>query len=165
MDTTISDLRCILLRDLDTLADQLRGYPDERLIWEAPEGITNTGGTLALHLAGNISHYLGAVLGGSDYVRDRPAEFGDRDVPRAELLARIDQARAAVDETLRSLDPGRMVEPFPVEVGGVRLPTGRLLLHLTAHFAYHLGQLDYHRRLVTGDASGVGAQSVRALSD
>jgi uncharacterized damage-inducible protein DinB len=165
MDMTISDLRRILLRDLDTLADQIRAYPREEQIWEAPEGLRNTAGTLALHLAGNIRHYIGAVLGDSDYVRDRPAEFGDRDVGRDEILARIAAARADVEETLANLEPRRLAEPFPVEVGGVTLPTGRQILHLVTHFAYHLGQLDYHRRVVTGDPEGVGAQSVAALAD
>jgi uncharacterized damage-inducible protein DinB len=165
MNTTLSDLRRILLRDLDTLADQLRAYPQESQIWEAPEGIRNTAGTLALHLAGNIQHYLGAVLGGTGYVRDRPAEFGDRNVGREEMLNRIAAAREAVDHTLSTLDPARLDEPFPVEVGGVTLPMGRQLLHLATHFAYHLGQLDYHRRVVTGNPDGLGAQSVVALSD
>lgn len=163
MNALISDLRRIFLRDFDTLADEIRAYPDEAQIWAAPPGVRNTAGTLALHLAGNMEHYLGAVLGGSDYVRDRPAEFADRDVPRREILDRIAAAREAADRTLSALDPSRLDEPFPVDVAGVRLPTGRQLMHLATHFAYHLGQLDYHRRIVTGDPEGVGAQSVPAL--
>lgn len=165
MNTLLSDLRRILLRDLDTLDAQLRAYPREDQIWEAPDGIRNTAGTLALHLAGNLRHYVGHVLGGSDYQRDRPAEFADRDVSREDILGRIAAAREVVDRTLSTFDPAHLGEPFPVEIGGVRLPIARQLLHLSTHFAYHLGQVDYHRRIVTGNPEGVGAQSVSALAD
>lgn len=165
MATVIDDVRRILLRDLDTLEDQLLGYADEGQIWASLGKIPNSAGTLALHLTGNIQHYIGAVLGGSGYVRDRPGEFADRDVPRAELLARIQTTRAAVRRGLAHLDPDRLGEPYPVPIAGVTLPIGRQLLHFATHFAYHLGQLDYHRRAVTGDATATGAQSVPALAD
>ena len=165
MSDTVRDLRRILLRDLDTLRAELEAYPREEQIWEAPDGIRNTAGTLALHLAGNLHHYIGAVLGGTGYVRDRPGEFGDRDVPRGELLARIDDARAVVARVLAELPDERLADPFPVEVAGVTPPTGRLLMHLAVHFGYHLGQLDYHRRIVTGNPDGVGAQSVPVLME
>jgi uncharacterized damage-inducible protein DinB len=165
MNSTLDAVRRLLLRDLDTLRDEIRAYPQEEQIWAAPDGIRNTAGTLALHLAGNLHHYLGTVLGGGDYVRDRPAEFGDRGRSRDELLDRIAAAREAVDRTLSELDPARLAEPFPVKVGGVVPMTGTFLMHLAVHCGYHLGQLDYHRRVVTGDPEGVGAQSVAALVD
>ncbi len=165
MSQSVRDLRRILLRDLDTLRAELEAYPREEQMWEAPEGIRNTAGTLALHLAGNLHHYVGAVLGGMTYVRNRPGEFGDRDVSRAELLARIAGAREAVDRVLAQLPEDRLANPFPVEVAGVRPLTGRFLMHLAVHFGYHLGQLDYHRRIVTGDPDGVGAQSVPILME
>ncbi|MEJ2541534.1 MAG: hypothetical protein P8188_16475, partial [Gemmatimonadota bacterium] len=117
MNSTLDAVRRLLLRDLDTLRDEIRAYPQEEQIWAAPDGIRNTAGTLALHLAGNLHHYLGTVLGGGDYVRDRPAEFGDRGRSRDELLDRIAAAREAVDRTLSELDPARLSEPFPVKVG------------------------------------------------
>jgi len=165
MSQTVRDLRRILLRDLDTLRAELEAYPREEQIWEAPDGIRNTAGTLALHLAGNLHHYVGAVLGGTAYVRDRPGEFGDRDVPRGEMLVRIAEAREAVARVLAELPEARLADPFPVEVAGVRPPTGRFLMHLAVHFGYHLGQLDYHRRIVTGMPDGLGAQSVAILME
>lgn len=165
MTTVIDDVRRILLRDLDTLEDQLGRYPEDGQIWAPLGEIPNSAGTLALHLTGNIQHYIGAVLGGSGYVRDRPGEFADRNVPLSELLARIEATRAAVQEGLAKVDPTRLNEPYPVPIAGATLPIGRQLLHFATHFAYHLGQLDYHRRVVTGDATAVGAQSVSALAD
>ena len=42
--------------------------------------------------------------------------------------------------------------------------TGEYLVHLSVHFAYHLGQLDYHRRVVTGQNTGVDAMRPGDLS-
>jgi uncharacterized damage-inducible protein DinB len=160
---TTEDLRTIMLRDLGALKRELGAYPDDETVWTVPAGVPNSAGTLALHLAGNLHHYVGAVLGGSGYVRDREEEFGARDLPRSELMARIDAASAAVDGALRELDENRLDEPFPADFPHGRVAAGRFLLHLATHLAYHLGQVDYHRRLVTGDATGVEAQSLKAI--
>ncbi len=157
-------LESILLRDLATLRRELEAYADERDLWRTAPGVPNSSGTLALHLAGNLQHYLGAVLGGSGYRRDRPAEFARRDVPRAELLAGLDAAEAAVRTTLGS---GRAIDleaPFPEAVGGFQVGTGDFLLHLAAHFAYHLGQVDYHRRLLAGPGADARAVGIGALA-
>lgn len=156
-------LKDILLRDLAALKREVEAYPDDASVWATPGGVKNSAGTLALHLAGNLHHYLGTVLGGTDYVRDREGEFGDRDLPRGEILARIDAAAVAVDAALTGMDPARLDEPFPAEFPWGTLNTGRFLLHLSVHFGYHLGQLDYHRRVVTGQEKGVEALSLQAL--
>ena len=51
----------------------------------------------------------------------------------------------------------RLSHDFPEAVGGARVATGEYLVHLVSHFTYHLGQLDYHRRLVSGDDRGIDA--------
>lgn len=160
-----ADLSRLLARELATLRDELLAYPDERAIWTLPAGLPNSAGTLALHLAGNLRWFIGAQLGATGYVRDRDAEFARHDVPRAELIAGVEAAADEVTRTLASLDAAALEAPYPLEVGGLRLATGRFLLHLEAHFAYHLGQLDYHRRAVTGINTSVGAVSLAALAD
>jgi uncharacterized damage-inducible protein DinB len=150
-------------RDLRTLAREVEAYPDERDLWQLPPGAANSAGTLALHLAGNVRYYLGAGLGATGYQRDRPAEFAERNVPRAELLRRIEAARAAVRAAAQRAGEERLAADFPEVVGGVRVNAGEYLVHLLTHFAYHLGQIDYHRRLVTGDARGVEAVRVAEL--
>lgn len=159
----IDHLRTILVRDLAALARELEAYPSDEAVWATPPGAPNSAGTLALHLAGNLHHYFGAALGGSEYRRNREEEFGARDLPRSELLGRIAAAAAAVDEALDGLEPARLGETFPAEFPHGRVVTGRFLLHLATHLAYHLGQVDYHRRLVTGDSAGVDAQSLKAI--
>jgi len=160
---TVDDLRTILLRDLEAVKRELLAFRDEKDIWAMPPGVPNSAGTLALHMAGNLHHFLGAVLGGAQYVRDREGEFGDRDLPRKELLARLDATARAVEGVLGEMDDTRLHETFPGEFPMGRVRTGRFLLHLATHLAYHLGQIDYHRRIVTGEGEGVEAQSLKAI--
>jgi hypothetical protein len=152
-----ADLAAMLDRDLRTLRRELEAYPDERQIWQPVPGLANTAGTLALHLAGNLQHYVGARCGGTGYVRNRDAEFARRDVPRAELIAEIERARVAVAVGFGAVGAEALGAEFPELIGGCRIRTGDFLVHTAVHFAYHLGQVDSHRRVVTGNGEGVGA--------
>lgn len=163
MDMT-EHLRIVLTRDLEAAEREVTAYPDDASLWVSAGGIPNSAGTLALHMAGNLHHFIGAVLGGTGYVRNREEEFSARDLPREELVARLRATRATVDRVLGEMDPARLDEPFPLELRVGHLNTGRFLLHLSTHLAYHLGQLDYHRRITTGDATGIGAQAMEALA-
>ena len=147
----------ILDRDLRMLRREVEAYTDDRQLWEMVPGLLNSAGTLVLHMTGNLQHYIGAKLGGSSYVRDRSAEFARRDVPRTELIREIGAARAAVAATFERLNDGPLPAEFPEVIGDVRVGTEEYLIHLVGHFAYHLGQLDTHRRIVTGNPSGIGA--------
>ena len=159
----IDSLRHVLLRELRALRREIEAYPDDDTPWRQVPGAPNVGGTLALHLAGNLQHYVGARLGGTGYVRDRDAEFSLRDVKRDEILRTVDAAVDAVDRTLSRLDAGVLARPFPEPIGGCTVETGDFLLHLAAHFAFHLGQIDYHRRLVTGDRRTARPMSIPEL--
>jgi hypothetical protein len=159
-----ADLSRLIRRELTSLRDELLAYPDERAMWEVPKGLPNSGGNLALHLIGNLRFFIGTQLGATGYVRDRDAEFAKRNVPRAELIAGIEAAADEVTRTLATLDAAQLDKPFPVEVGGNRLQTGLFLQHLASHLAYHLGQVDYHRRVVTGSSVSVGAVPVPPLA-
>jgi uncharacterized damage-inducible protein DinB len=112
-----------------------------------------------------LEHYVGAVLGGSGYVRDREAEFANRGAGRAELRARVGSATAAVDAALAELTSAACDEPYPEVVVGRRVRTGDFLVHLVAHLGYHLGQLDYHRRTVAPGSPGVGAIALAELPE
>lgn len=160
----VRSVAAILDRDLRTLSREVEAYPDRHLLWQAVPGMANTGGTLVLHLAGNLRHFIGARLGGSGYVRDRPGEFSYRDVPVRDLLEEIEIARAEVARTLSKLDDASLPAEFPEIIADMRVDTREYLIHLLTHFAYHLGQLDIHRRIVTGDRSSVGAVKPGELS-
>jgi uncharacterized damage-inducible protein DinB len=159
-----SALGSILDRDLSTLRREVEAYPDERDLWRTVPGISNSAGTLVLHLAGNLQHYFGALLGGTGYVRDRPAEFARRDVSRVELLREIEAARRAVKAGLDRLTDSQLVADYPETVAGASVVTGEFLIHLTTHFAYHLGQVDFHRRGIAGNPDAVGAMRPGELS-
>ena len=158
------DCRILLLRDLDGLKRQLQAYPDEASIWEMPAGISNSAGNIALHIAGNLQCFIGAELGGTGYERDRDSEFSRSGVSRAELEQELDRAAEAVDKTLSTLPAETLSAPFPITFGNVQPVTQRMLAHLCGHLAYHLGQIDYHRRLTTGTGALKGIQSISALA-
>jgi uncharacterized damage-inducible protein DinB len=160
-----SALETALLRELRAVRREIEAYPDDASPWRAVPGLPNTGGTLALHLAGNVQHFFGAVLGKDGYRRDRDAEFSRRDVSRKELLAGIDAAIASVGRALRDLEDDALASTYPEPIAKRNVSTGVFLVHLASHLAYHLGQIDYHRRAVTGDARGVDAVSVRELPE
>jgi hypothetical protein len=156
-------MAAVISRELKTIERELNAYPSEPQIWELPAGLPNSAGTLALHAAGNLQHFVGAVLGGSSYVRDRDAEFSRRGVPRAELVEGLHRADRAVLETLASMEQARFAQEYPLPVANRRVNTGEFIMHLATHLAYHAGQLDFHRRIVTGDVAGVGAVSPTEL--
>lgn len=145
----LNDLITVFERDLTRLRDEVLAYPDEAALWRAAGQITNPGGTLALHVAGAFRHFVGGVLGGGHYVRDRPLEFAARHVSRAELLANLNAARAVVRSTLAALTDADLAQDFPVRMGEQTVSTRFFLLHQATHLAYHLGQVNYHRRLLT----------------
>ena len=153
----------VIARDLKAVRRELEEYADERDIWRLPPGIANSAGTLALHLAGNLQHFIGVVLGGTSYRRDRAAEFSRRDVARGELVAQIEAAIVAVERGLGQVSDAALAAEYPERVGGHTVTTGEWLVHLAAHLGYHLGQVDYHRRLVTGRGETVGALAIPEL--
>jgi uncharacterized damage-inducible protein DinB len=153
----------LLRRELAAVRRSVEAYPDEKSMWAERPGLPNSGGNLALHLAGNLQHFFGAVLGKTGYVRDRDSEFSRRGVPRAEVLKQLDAAALAVDAGMKGLSAERLAQPYPEQVGGRTIQTQEFVVHLLSHLAYHLGQLDYHRRVVTGDNTSVGAIAVKEL--
>ena len=159
----IEHIHHIMLRELEGMKSELLAYRQEGDIWRSVPGLPNTAGTMSLHVAGNLQHFVGAQLGKSGYVRDREAEFGRRDVPVSVLVEELDKTIASLDATFAGLEEEAMGRPFPQEIAGVRPTVGEFLVHLVAHLAYHLGQIDYHRRCATGDATTAGVLSPRNL--
>ena len=154
--TFLADLASTLDRELQGVLRQLEAYPDERLLWQPVPALPNTAGTLALHLAGNLQHFFGAALARNGYVRNREAEFARRDVPRSEIAAEIGRARAAVAAGVERVGLADLEADAPELLGGYRVRIGDLLVHAVAHVAYHLAQIDAHRRTVTADVISLG---------
>ncbi len=146
----LDTLTFLFNRDLNRVKNELILYRDERLIWAVPVGIANSAGNLCLHLIGNLNSYIGAGLGETGYVRQRDLEFSLRDVPRPVLLAQLEETITTVTRTLMSLTEAQLEEEYPTLVFEEKTSTGYLLVHLATHLGYHLGQMNYHRRLVEG---------------
>ena len=134
-------------RDLGRLKAEIEQYSDDADLWKVSGGITNSAGNLTLHLIGNLKHFIGTVLGNSGFVRDRDAEFSTKGVSRKDMLAEIDATAAVLKSTLEKLTDDDLASLYPIEVFGKPMTTGFFLTHLTTHFTYHLGQINYHRRL------------------
>ena len=159
----VNALKAVVLRDLQSLAREVEAYPDDETLWRSVPGVANSGGTLALHITGNLRHFVGAKLGGTGYVRDREAEFARRNMTRRELTREIASAVADVEGTFNSLSDADVGCVFPDQIAGRRIDTEIWLVHLVAHLGYHLGQIDYHRRLVTADGRTVDMVAVSQL--
>ena len=163
MTLPIETVRVLLERELDAFTREIEAYPNDESTFATPPGITNSGASLALHVAGNLQHFIGNRIGGTGYVRDRDAEFAERGRTRAELVAELGRAKDAVHAALSERDAASISSVFPDKIAGKTMTSEVFILHLVAHLAYHLGQVDYHRRIITGDAKTVDTVSVAAL--
>ncbi|MEO8196495.1 MAG: DinB family protein [Thermoanaerobaculia bacterium] len=155
----------LIRRELRGFAREIELFPDEVQIWQTVPGVSNSAGTLALHVCGNLQHFVGAVLGGTAYVRDRPLEFSARGLPRAHLLAEIERTLEVVASVLPGLSEAVLAAPYPDVLGGLRPPTGLFLHHLSCHLSHHLGQAGYLRRMVTGDNRSSDTISMESLAE
>ena len=148
MNLATQSLLTLYTRDLNKLAEEIKLYPTEDAIWKVVPGITNSAGNLCLHLCGNLQHFIGTVLGNTTYVRNREAEFASKNIPREKLLEEIEVTKASIAQTLPDLPHELLHAPYPVEVFGHPMATVFFLMHLATHLGYHLGQVNYHRRLL-----------------
>jgi len=138
----------IFERDLNRLKNEISLYKDEDSLWIVKEGISNSAGNLCLHLLGNLNHYIGNGLGQSGYVRDREKEFSLKNISKQELISRIEKTIVVVKNSLAKLSHSDFDDIFPIDVFGKPAPVDFILIHLTTHLTYHLGQINYHRRLM-----------------
>ncbi|MBK9329611.1 MAG: DUF1572 family protein [Sphingobacteriales bacterium] len=138
----------IVERDLLKLREEISLYKNEDNLWITEKQISNSAGNLALHLIGNLNHFIGATLGNTGYIRQRDKEFSDKNIPLKELLDAIDNTTNIVKQTLTHLPEEDFDKDFPLEKHGQTVKTDFMLLHLLAHLEYHLGQINYHRRLI-----------------
>lgn len=141
-------LRSLFKRDLTRLKVEIESYQSESNLWIVEQGIANSAGNLCLHLIGNLNTYIGANLGQSGYVRNRELEFSLKDIPKQELIEKIEETLKVIDQTLSKLTPGQLEAEYPFLVLKEMTSTQFLLVHLATHLNYHLGQINYHRRLL-----------------
>lgn len=141
-------LTAIFTRDLLKLKSEIEAYQQEDKIWITDKSIANSAGNLCLHLIGNLNTYIGAVLGKTGYIRHRDLEFSLKNIERPELIRRIDQTIAVVRSSLALLEDHTLDEDYPLLVLDQKKSMAYMLIHLATHLSYHLGQINYHRRLL-----------------
>jgi uncharacterized damage-inducible protein DinB len=144
----LDSLKSIFDRDIEKVKQELSLYRNEENIWKVKKNIKNSGGNLTLHLIGNLKHFIGAILGESGYVRNRDAEFTDKDVHVHDILRQLDEVKTVIHNTFARLSSEDLEKKYPVNVFGYEMNTMYFLMHLIAHLNYHLGQINYHRRLL-----------------
>jgi uncharacterized damage-inducible protein DinB len=144
----IQNIMTLFDRDLKKLKLEIESYKNENKIWEIDKGINNSAGNLCLHLIGNLNTYVGLALGKIAYIRNRKLEFSAKNVAKATLLAQIEATQKVVQTSLSHLTSCDLEQEFPMLVFEKPTSTEYMLIHLTTHLAYHLGQINYHRRLL-----------------
>lgn len=147
-NTFLPSLVKILQRDLTNLHNELQKYENEAQIWAIAAGISNSAGNLTLHLLGNLNHFIGANLGNTGYQRQREQEFTLKNISLAQISAQIEETQQMLSKVLTEIAPEKLLEIYPYRLADREWTTTEFLLHLVSHFNYHLGQINYHRRMI-----------------
>ncbi|GGE54452.1 hypothetical protein GCM10011413_21020 [Pedobacter psychrotolerans] len=143
----IETLKLLFERDLNKLTQEIELYRNESNIWMTSKDISNSAGNLCLHLMGNLNTYIGATIGGTSYIRNRELEFSLKNITGKDLLASIAETKKVVDQSLDKITEAQLNAEYPLLVFKEKTSTMFFLVHLTTHLSYHLGQINYHRRL------------------
>jgi uncharacterized damage-inducible protein DinB len=145
----IETLKSLFDRDLNKLKVEIESYQNETQIWVIDKNILNSAGNLCLHLVGNLNTYIGAEIGKTGYIRNRELEFSLKDIPQSELIEKIENTILVVNNALNTLTENDLETIYPLIVFEKEMTTGFFLVHLSSHLTYHLGQINYHRRLLS----------------
>jgi hypothetical protein len=135
-------------KDINKLIEEIGLFKNEEDIWKIREGVSNSAGNLSLHLVGNLNHFIGATLGISGYVRERDKEFSEKNIPRTQLIEALNSTVSVIKQTLAALPEEDLKKDFPVAINQKIISTEYMLVYLLNHFNYHLGQVNYLRRLI-----------------
>lgn len=138
--------RCFI-KDLDSLAKEVELCDEETLLWYVAPGTSNSIGNLTQHLIGNLNHFIGATLGDTGYVRTRDREFAEHYLSKAEMIAEIAKTSGMLEKVLGSLTKEQLEKTYPYETFGYPMTVNHTLLKLASHLGYHLGQINYLRRI------------------
>ena len=145
---TITALKELFRRDLNRLKVEVESYANYDVMWKTTGGIKNSAGNLCLHLVGNLNHFIGYGLSNNDYTRDREFEFSCTYMDKNKLIHQIDEVMDVVDTGISQLTEDQLHNDFPIQIWKTKTSTVFFLIHLHSHLNYHLGQINYHRRLM-----------------
>lgn len=143
----ITPLTALFVRDLIRLKAEIKLYKSDTVLWIIEHSIKNSGGNLCLHLIGNLKTFIGNGLAKTEYIRQRGFEFSGKHVPREQLYAEIDETIEIVKKGLSQVNTEQLSDNFPVVIWEKETGMEFTLIHLYGHLNYHLGQVNYHRRM------------------
>lgn len=149
----IEILNGIFKRELEKLEDEINSFSDETMIWKTSGEIKNSAVNLTLHLCGNLQHFIGAVLGKTEYIRNRDAEFSSKDISRQNLIIEIKKTADSISKSLAVLNEKDLQKIYPQNFLPKEVTAEYFLIHLISHFSYHLGQINYLRRILQSKQS------------
>ena len=144
----LEELNLLFQRDLTKLEQELLSYSNEGALWITNHQIANSAGNLALHLIGNLRHFIGLDLGGFPYERNRDREFGAKGEPLEGIIHELQEVKKIVEASLLNFPQERLNDTSIHAFFGYPMSIGYFLIHLYGHFNYHLGQINYHRRML-----------------
>ena len=144
----ISDISEIFQRDLEAVINEVNQISEENL-WKSHPGIINSVGTISYHLCGNLSYFIGKVLGNDGYIRDKNKEFEPQYFSKEILIQEIRYTQISVKNALNKLTSEQLLDPMPDTPPQHK---GRsiqfFLIQLSCHLSRHTGQLNYLRRIL-----------------
>lgn len=133
---------------LQQLKNELALFKDEKLLWNTLPGVSNSSGNLTLHLIGNLNHFIGANMNNSGFIRNRENEFSQKNASRKALVDEIDKLTLLIPETLLKKNESWKNEKFPLEFMNETRSNEYILVQMLTHLNYHLGQINYLRRIL-----------------
>ena len=135
-------------RDIRKLIEEINLFKQEDNLWRTAGTVKNSAGNLVLHLIGGTKYLIGTMLAKTEYVRNRDLEFTQKGVERKVLIAELEEVIEMVRNLLNGFSPGDMEADYPIVFDGARRSNTYLLVQLLAHLNYHLGQVNYLRRVL-----------------
>ncbi|MEP7145682.1 MAG: DinB family protein [bacterium] len=138
----------LYLKYLNDVKDEISLYKNEENIWKLAGEINNTPGNLCLHLCGNLNHFIGATIGNTGYIRERELEFSQKNVKKEELIKEIEKTKAMIEKVFNTITLENINDIYPLDKFGDQVTIGFIMSRLVSHLAYHLGQINYHRRIL-----------------
>ena len=134
-------------RDIQRVTDEIALFKDEENIWKTSGSIANSAGNLVLHLIGGLNYLIGTNLANTGYVRNRDAEFTTKGIHRGQLIEQLKELKSMIDKTLSSLTKEQLERSFPIFFDKENATINYVLVQLLLHLNYHLGQINYLRRI------------------
>ena len=144
----VEALKELYQRDLNKLKLEIELYENESTIWKVENSIKNSGGNLCLHIIGNLKCYIGNGLANIGYVRERQFEFSSKFISKNDLKKEIEETIEIVAQGLNKITDEQLNENFPMVVWENETGMAYTIIHLHSHLNYHLGQINYHRRIL-----------------